>query len=160
MGRAGRLAQRRSDGQTKEDFWWVDRQLTRLKGGDNHDIQQGFFIHSEPYVSTDQLSLEHVLNRRDELTRKHVSGPTKGSYMATERRYVPAYEEMEYEGMFALEVRGLWKMENDFMGGPFYSLTLVDEARGRLLTLEGTPTRPTSTSALTSGKWKASFARR
>lgn len=121
----------------EEDFWWVDRQLTRLKGGDNHDIQQGFFIHSEPYVSTDQLSLEHVLDRRDALTRKHVSGPTKGSYMATERRYVPAYEEMEYEGMFALEVRGLWKMENDFMGGPFYSLTLVDEARGRLLTLEG-----------------------
>ena len=121
----------------EEDFWWVDRQLTRLKGGDNHDIQQGFFIHSEPYVSADQLSLEHVLDRRDELTRKHVSGPTKGSYMATERRYVPAYEEMEYEGMFALEVRGLWKMENDFMGGPFYSLTLVDETRGRLLTLEG-----------------------
>ena len=120
-----------------EDFWWVDRQLTRLKGGDNHDIQQGFFIHSEPYVSANQLSLEHVLDRRDELTRKHVSGPTKGSYMATERRFVPAYEEMEYEGMFALEVRGLWKMENDFMGGPFYSLTLVDEARGRLLTLEG-----------------------
>ena len=120
-----------------EEFWWVDRQLTRLKGGDNHDIQQGFFIHSEPYVSEDQLSLEHVLNRRDELTRKHVSGPTKGSYMTTERRYIPAYEEMEYEGMFALEVRGLWKMENDFMGGPFYSLTLVDAARGRLLTLEG-----------------------
>jgi hypothetical protein len=120
-----------------EDFWWVDRQLTRLKGGDNHDIQQGFFIHSEPYVSADQLSLEHVLDRRDKLTRKHVSGPTKGSYMATERRFVPAYEEMEYEGMFALEVRGLWKMENDFMGGPFYSLTLVDETRGRLLTLEG-----------------------
>ena len=120
-----------------EEFWWVDRQLTRLKGGDNHDIQQGFFIHSEPYVSEDQLSLEHVLNRRDELTRKHVSGPTKGSYMTTERRYIPAYEEVEYEGMFALEVRGLWKMENDFMGGPFYSLTLVDAARGRLLTFEG-----------------------
>ena len=120
-----------------EEFCWIDRQLTRLKGGDNHDIQQGFFIHSEPYVSTTQLSLEHVLNRRDELTRKHVPGPTKGSYMTTERRYVPAYEEMEYEGMFALEVRGLWKMKNDFMGGPFYSLTLVDEARGRLLTLEG-----------------------
>ena len=34
-----------------EEFWWVDRQLTRLKGGDNHDIQQGFFIHSEPYTS-------------------------------------------------------------------------------------------------------------
>ena len=120
-----------------DDFWWVDRQLTRLKGGDNHDIQQGFFIHSEPYVSTDQLSLEHVLDRRDEVTRKHVQGPTPGSYMATERRFFPAYEEMQFDGHFALEVRGLWKMENDFMGGPFYSLTIVDEAEGRLLTIEG-----------------------
>lgn len=120
-----------------EDFWWVDRQLTRLKGGDNHDIQQGFFIHSEPYVSADQLSLEHVLDRRDAVTRKHVQGPTKGSYMTTERRFFPAYEELEFDGHFALEVRGLWKMENDFMGGPFYSLTMVDEAEGRLLTIEG-----------------------
>ena len=120
-----------------EDFWWVDRQLTRLKGGDNHDIQQGFFVHSEPYVSADQLGLDHVLDRRDEVTRKHVPGPTKGSYMATERRFFPAYEELEFDGHFAMEVRGLWKMENDFMGGPFYSLTVVDEARGRLLTVEG-----------------------
>ena len=120
-----------------EDFWWIDRQLTRLKGGDNHDIQQGFFIHSEPYVSTDQLSLEHVLNRRDAVTRKNVQGPSKGSYMATERRLFPAYEEMEFDGHFALEVRGLWKMENDFMGGPFYSLTVVDEAEARLVTFEG-----------------------
>lgn len=120
-----------------EDFWWIDRQLTRLKGGDNHDIQQGFFIHSEPYVSTDQLSLEHVLNRRDAVTRKNVQGPSKGSYMATERRLFPAYEEMEFDGHFALEVRGLWKMENDFMGGPFYSLTVVDEAKARLVTFEG-----------------------
>ena len=120
-----------------EDFWWIDRQLTRLKGGDNHDIQQGFFIHSEPYVSIDQLSLEHVLNRRDAVTRKNVQGPSKGSYMATERRLFPAYEEMEFDGHFALEVRGLWKMENDFMGGPFYSLTVVDEAKARLVTFEG-----------------------
>ena len=120
-----------------EDFWWVDRQLTRWRGGDNHDIQQGFFIHSEPYVSTDQLSLEHVLDRRDAVTRKHVQGPTSGSYMATERRFFPAYEEMQFDGHFALEVRGLWKMENDFMGGPFYSLTIVDEDEGRLLTMEG-----------------------
>lgn len=120
-----------------EEFWWVDRQLTRLKGGDNHDIQQGFFIHSEPYTSPDQLSLEHVLNRRDALTKTHVPGPTPGSHMATERRFFPSYEEVEFDGHFALEVRGLWKMENDFMGGPFYSLTVVDEARGRLITVEG-----------------------
>ena len=118
-------------------FWWIERQLTRLKGGDNHDIQQGFFIHKEPYISQDQLGLEAVLDRRDALTRAHVPGPTKGSFMSTERRFFPSYEERVVDGHFALEVRGLWKMENDFMGGPFYSLTLVDESRGELITMEG-----------------------
>ena len=120
-----------------DEFTWIDRQMTRLKGGDNHDVQQGFFIHSEPYVSEDQLSLAHVLDRRDELTQRFVPGPTKGSYMTTERRFVPTYEEIQFQGMFALEVRGLWKIENDFMGGPFYSLTLVDTDNARLLTVEG-----------------------
>ena len=120
-----------------DEFTWIDRQMTRLKGGDNHDVQQGFFIHSEPYVSQDQLSLAHVLDRRDELTQRYVPGPTKGSFMTTERRFVPTYEEIQFQGMFALEVRGLWKIENDFMGGPFYSLTLVDTDNARLLTVEG-----------------------
>jgi hypothetical protein len=120
-----------------DEFTWIDRQMTRMKGGDNHDVQQGFFIHSEPYVSQDQLSLTHVLDRRDELTQRYVPGPTKGSYMTTERRFVPTYEEIQFQGMFALEVRGLWKIENDFMGGPFYSLTLVDTDNARLLTVEG-----------------------
>ena len=60
---------------------------------------------------------------------------------------LPSYEEVEFDGHFALEVRGLWKMENDFMGGPFYSLTIVDEARGRLLTVEGYAYAPISTSS-------------
>jgi hypothetical protein len=123
--------------QNDSTFTWIDRQLTRLKGGDNHDVQQGFFIHSEPYVSQDQLGLEPILNRRDALTRAYVSGPTPGSFMTTERRFFPSYEEIQWDGHFAMEVRGLWKMEGDFMGGPFYSLTLVDEANGRLLTIEG-----------------------
>ena len=92
-----------------DEFWWIDRQLTRLKGGDNHDIQQGFFIHSEPYVSTDQLSLEHVLRRRDAVTRKHVPGPTPGSFMATE-----AFQPMRSWSLTAIlpsrfAVCGRWK---------------------------------------------------
>lgn len=120
-----------------DDFAWIDRQLTRMKGGDNHDVQQGFFIHSEPYVSTDQLRLEYLLDRRDALTRKHVPGPTPGSFMVTERRIIPSYEEGTFEGLFSMEIRGLWKIENDYMGGPFYSLTVVDTANARLLTVEG-----------------------
>lgn len=120
-----------------EDFVWLDRQLTRLKGGDNHDVQQGIFIYTEPYVSEDQLSMESRLDRRNAVLMKQVPGPTPGSFMTTELRYFPTYEEVDFRGEFASELRGLWRMENDYMGGPFFSLTVPDLARNRLVTVEG-----------------------
>ena len=118
-------------------FTWIDRQQTRLKGSNNHDVQQGIFIHSEPYTGPEQFSLTSILDRRDEVTRNNVSGPTEGSYMSVERRMQPLYEEINFNGAIAAEVKGLWRMENDFMGGPFYSLTMYDEASSTLVTVEG-----------------------
>jgi|LWDU01.1.fsa_nt_gi hypothetical protein len=118
-------------------FTWIDRQLTRFRGSDNHDVQEAFFIHCEPYLGEWQFSLDHLLNRRDELTKEFVNGPTKGSYMKVERRMIPSYEEILFKGEFASEIRGLWRMENDFMGGPFYSLTFYDKPHKRLVTVEG-----------------------
>ena len=118
-------------------FTWIDRQLTRFKGSDNHDVQQAFFIHCEPYTGEFQFSLAHLLNRRDALTKRFVNGPTEGSYMQVERRMIPLYEEILFNGEFAAEIRGLWRMENDFMGGPFYSLTFYDKPYRRLVTIEG-----------------------
>ena len=57
--------------------------------------------------------------------------------MQIERRMTPSYEEVSFHGAFAAEVRGLWRMENDFMGGPYYSLTFYDEPNVRLITVEG-----------------------
>jgi len=36
-----------------------------------------------------------------------------------------------------MEIRGLWRVENAFMGGPFVSLSTVDETRNRVVTVEG-----------------------
>jgi len=43
----------------------------------------------------------------------------------------------EFRDRYTVEVRGLWRVEGDFMGGPFVSLTTVDEARNRVVTVEG-----------------------
>jgi hypothetical protein len=118
-------------------FTWIDRQMTRLKGSNNHDVQQGFFIHKEPYTGPEQFSQQYLLDRRDELTKEFISGPTEGSYMTVERRLFPSYEEILYAGEIAAEIKGLWRMENDFMGGPFYSLTMYDKENNQLVTVEG-----------------------
>jgi hypothetical protein len=123
--------------KTGKDFVWVDRQMTRLKGGDNHDVQQGWFITTEPYTSDQQFLLPHRLHVRDSLLARYVPGPTDGSYMTTEMRSVPRLEELAFKGKYAAEIRGLWRMENDYMGGPFCSLTVYDSTRARLVTVEG-----------------------
>ena len=38
--------------------------------------------------------------------------------MTTEYQLQPRYEEVSFRGRFAAKMRGLWKMEGDFMGGP------------------------------------------
>jgi hypothetical protein len=120
-----------------DEFLWIDRQLTRMKGGDNHDVQQGFFIYREPYTDDQQFSMQERIRKRNEMLRAHVPGPTPRTYMTTEMRYTPSYEEVVFNGGFASELRGLWRIEGDYMGGPFYSLTVYDERTGELVTVEG-----------------------
>ena len=123
--------------KNSSDFLWIDRQLTRMKGGDNHDVQQGFFVYREPYTSDSQFSMQARLSKRNEVLKVHAPGSNPRSYMTTEMRYTPSYEEVVFNGGFSSEMRGLWRIEGDYMGGPFYSLTVYDERRGELVTVEG-----------------------
>jgi len=49
----------------------------------------------------------------------------------------PIFNEISFNDLFAVETRGLWRVENDFMGGPFVSYTFVDEKQARLITIDG-----------------------
>ena len=118
-------------------FAWIERNLTRMKGGRNHDVQLGIILHRTPYGGAGDFGMERMLARRDSLLKARISSPREGSYMTTEYRLPPRYEEVSFRGGFAARMRGLWKMEGDFMGGPWTSMSWVDEARGQLITVDG-----------------------
>ena len=42
-----------------------------------------------------------------------------------------------FEGRQVLEARGLWRMTNDMMGGPFVSYSQVDSLHNRVIVAEG-----------------------
>lgn len=119
------------------DFWWIQREMTRMKGGNNHDVKQGFFVYTYPYTSDSVFSYEFLVRKRNEVLRAYVHGQPEGSYMTTEMIVPPMYEEVAFDNRFTAELRGLWRMEGDFMGGPFYSMTFYDEANQRIVTAEG-----------------------
>ena len=118
-------------------YCWIERSLTRMKGGRNHDVQMGLVVHRTPYRGPEDFSMEGMLQRRDSLFKARISSRKEGSYMTTEYRLAPMYEEVSFRGGFAATMRGLWRMEGDFMGGPWTSIAWVDETRGQLVTVDG-----------------------
>ena len=99
---------------------------------------QGIMIYSYDFTDTTAFNTTRIISYRDSLTKEFVPGPTESSYMAVSKIYVqPEFKRINFLGMYAIETRGLWKVENDFMGGPFVSYTFVDEKRNQVITLDG-----------------------
>jgi hypothetical protein len=97
---------------------------------------QGILAYWYPYVSDSAFTTNSLLNKRDSVLKQNVPGPTEGSYMSTEKRFITS-SAFRNRGNYSVELRGLWKTEGDFMGGPFVSLSTLDLARKRVLTVEG-----------------------
>jgi len=99
------------------------------------ELIKGIFLYTFPLDGP--LKSEAVLSARDSLLKQFVPGRTEGSYMATERLYPPFISTFERDGVSSLSVKGLWKMENAFMGGSFVSYVFPDTIRKRAVVAEG-----------------------
>ena len=107
-------------------------------------MRKDVIVYSYPYTSQEQFSNEAIIQMRDNIMGKLVSAQVAGSHMGTEfkhfppvSRYVPALRD-SIGGFYAVETRGLWKIyDGEAMGGPFVSLTRLDQVNGRVVTAEG-----------------------
>jgi len=110
------------------NFMWLQYETT--------EMIQGLLIYRRPYTDTAQYNLNAMVNLRDSIAKLYVPGPTPDSYMSTYKRTMPEFTAVRHNKKYSAELRGLWEVKNDFMGGPFISLTSMDSARN-LLTIEG-----------------------
>ena len=90
-----------------------------------------------PYVSENQLSPQSLIDTRDSIAKRNVPGANEGSYMTTEKEYVPVFTEETYNNNYIAKLQGLWKMHNYIMGGPFVQISTVDTKTNRIITVEG-----------------------
>lgn len=123
-----RLARYEETGE-KNKFMWLRRETP--------NIGQSIIIYSQPYISEKQLIPERIVLNRDSLTKKFITGPGEDCYMGTELTFPFRSEVKKTAGMYSVEMKAWWKTYNCFMGGPFYSITMVDEKHAVLLTIEG-----------------------
>ncbi len=113
-------------------FVWLRRTGTR------EDLEMGVLIATLEYKDPAiDFAPETIRLRRDSLTHKYIPGQFEGSFMTTYPELEPEFREVNFNGYYAVEARSLWRVEGDFMGGPFVNYTLVDEARNRLVILDG-----------------------
>lgn len=94
-----------------------------------------FVVYSYPYTSTDNFSLENYIHTRDSVMKKNMPGGKPDQYIQTEADYV-TITETAYKERYLQIARGLWYMENDMMGGPFVSHSVVDELNNRVIVAE------------------------
>ena len=115
----------------KDHFTWLRREET--------DKSFGLIIYQLPYKSTNDLSEEKLIKVCDSVTKKYIPGPADGSYMTLDKEFVkPVFTVIpDFPAGYAVEMRGLWKTEGDFMAGPYVSYTIINPEANKITTVEG-----------------------
>ena len=121
------------------EFIWMQQIRSKRSDGLDHEIQQGLVVYIYPFIEDSTFTLDYQLNKRDSIMKKYIQGKKEGTYMTTERakEYYPEYTEKKYNDNYVFETKGLWKMQNSLMGGPFISVSQLDEKNNRIITVEG-----------------------
>lgn len=120
--------------QNETDFLWA----RQINVADDKDI----FIAKARYTSTDQFNQENLIRFRDEVCKRYLFEDPEipNSYLITETTvpFIPVQvKRVNFNGSYAVEMRGLWRTNNKSMGGPFVGYAMADQAKGEFYYIEG-----------------------
>ena len=111
------------------EFMWISQETTH--------VNQGILIFKIPYTDQEQLTADYLKTKLNDLWQANVPGMRENSYMIFNKLIEPGFNTITYNGRNMIEVRGLWEVENDFMGGPLVCHIFPDQNRENLIILNG-----------------------
>ena len=112
-----------------EDFIWItyDTQFT----------QQSVLVFKYPVVEgEDMMSPESLIAENNKMLKNNVPGMFENTYMTIAPVITPSVKYMKYKGIDFAEIRGLWEVHNDYMGGPFVAHAFYSEDGKEIIVLE------------------------
>jgi len=121
-------------GKQEDNFVWIDMEIP--KGNMNiiaYEMPSGSFTNDSTFV-------RDIVKMRDSIGKKYIPGPdipNKTTYMSTEKAFAPYIFSAEIGGKNAVEVRGIWEVQNYPMAGPFLTYIINDKENNRKMVLEG-----------------------
>jgi len=98
---------------------------------------QAILIHYFDHDGENYFNKDSIINIRNNMTMTKVKGPTMGTYMVIEDMVPVDYRLFRFRQRNYAEMRGLWTLENGYMGGPFINLVTKDEVNDRFVMLDG-----------------------
>ncbi|GIV34901.1 MAG: DUF4837 domain-containing protein [Chitinophagales bacterium] len=108
----------------EDQFFWIRKIADKY---DNHILIDQRRLSDKP----------DAVAWRNALGRKYISSKIEGSYMTTDTLLPFVISEKIIQNYRVIETRGLWKMVNDFMGGPFINYLIFDPDNDRIILLDG-----------------------
>ena len=114
----------------------TDKNFVMLKR-DFKDYSQSIVIRKFPYRDAKQLSKEGIVEMRNDYGLEFISGVSEGSYMRTNDDALPVYEyTTEINGYYTKELRGIWELTNDYIGGPFVTYVMLNKDTNQLIFID------------------------
>lgn len=113
-----------------EGFVWISLETPKTS--------QGIFIYSYPYVGQ-KIDGYTLIKQRNAFLKRHVPGSLPNTHMITADVITPEIQKVQQnikDGIQIIQMRGLWEVHNDYMGGPFVSHTVMDTLNFRVITME------------------------
>lgn len=111
------------------NFVWMSSETTK--------DSRGIIFFTEKYEHESQFNNVIIMDKVNEVLKSHVPGPREGSYMALDLEIPYTAVQYEYNGHYAVMMRGLWTVINDFMAGPYVLNVVLDQEHQRIIYMMG-----------------------
>lgn len=120
--------------KSEGNFMWVRKEAK--------DFSLHVYINTAPAGDAKAFEEATILDNLDTLMKRYVPGPAEGSYQGTERRDFFYTRKVMLGDVEAVETRGLWRLYNDYMSGPFVCYTFMSPDGESVVTLVGSVYSP------------------
>ena len=133
----------------KDGFFWFME--------DTENYTSSITVYAFPYEDTSQFNTDYLIAKRDSMSKVHIPGQQKGTYMTTvgkDKYYRYKFNSVKrYNGTYTKTIRGMWTVKGEFKSGPFISYCMLHEPTNQIMIIEGFLMYPDT------GKPKAPFLR-
>jgi hypothetical protein len=106
------------------------------------DTERWLLVHWIDTDNTALLSSNFAYNTRNRLTEILYRTFNDSAWVVIDSAHYLQYDEVNFQGRFAIRMKGLWRMNDYSMGGPFTSYLFYEESQKRLYFIDGAAFAP------------------